>query len=431
MRRLQWARYGVLSILAVTVASAYLTRHCLAVANTTMQLELGFNNEQFGYLYSAFSIGYLICQVPGGWLGQRCGTRFTIPLLSLLWSCMTLVTSIAWTFPTLLLARLGFGLTQAGLIPNQAQVVKDWFPTESRGSASAVIVIAMSVGSVGSLWLTSWLLRYCHWRTLLLSYSLIGIVWSLFVYVVFRSSPADVRWLRNTVSTDLPDESAAPIAEAPPSGPSIVDILLNVSFWAMFVQMIFKAAGYNLLMTYFPAYLEFAFEVSNEQAGQLTSYSLMAVVFGSLLGGRCVDGLQRRTGSKWVSRCGVASSSMFLTAGIMWAATLTNTATEMAVAIAVSSLVMGLSSPCSWAATIDIGGKNTAVIMGLLNMGGALSGILLTPLVGRLIDNIKRTQGNWDLVIYVHAAFYAIAAVCWLLVNPERTLNPRENNNAV
>jgi sugar phosphate permease len=49
----------VLGLLALAASSAYLTRHCLAVANTTMQEELHFNNEQFGYLYGAFSLGYL------------------------------------------------------------------------------------------------------------------------------------------------------------------------------------------------------------------------------------------------------------------------------------------------------------------------------------------------------------------------------------
>lgn len=429
-RRLRWARYGVLCILAVTVASAYLTRHCLAVANTTMQRELGFNNEQFGYLYSAFSVGYLICQVPGGWLGQRFGTRLTVPLLSLLWSCMTLVTAVVWAFPLLLSARFGFGLMQAGLIPNQAQVLKDWFPTESRGTASAVVVTAMSVGSVGSLWLTSWLLGFCHWRTLLLSYSLVGMAWSAFFYLAFRTSPKDVKWLHGTESDGLPETRADLPPEAPLPGLSMKDILLNQSFWAMFVQMIFKAAGYNLLVTFFPAYLELAYKISKEDAGRLTSWSLMAVIFGSLAAGRCIDILQRTTGSKWISRCGVGGVSLTLTAGIMWGATFTGNATEMALVIAVSSLIMGLANPCAWAATIDIGGKNTAVVMGFLNMGGAVAGILISPLVGRLIDYIKLTQGNWNWVIHLHAAFYLIAALCWLMVNPERTLNPRENNNA-
>lgn len=430
-RRLGWARFGVLNLLAVTVASAYLTRHCLAVANTTMQAELKFNNEQFGYLYSAFSIGYLICQVPGGWLGQRYGTRFALPLLSFLWSCMTLITSVAWTFPTLFSARLGFGLAQAGLIPNQAQVLKDWIPTESRGSASAVITTAMAVGSFGSLRLTSWLLGYCHWRTLLFAYSVVGIVWSVLFYLVFRTSPREVKWLQQPVVPDPLGESQPPLLVEPPAVLNMPEMLAKSSFWAMFFQMAFKAAGYNLLVIFFPAFLEFAYGVSKDEAGQLTSWSLATGLVGSILGGRVVDRVQRATQNKKLSRNGVAWSSLMLAAIIMWAGTYSTTATGMAFAIAVASLVVGLSGPCAWAASIDIGGRNTAVVMGFMNMGGAVAGIVFSPLVGRLMDYIKLTEGNWNLVIHVHAAFYFIAAMCWLMINPNRALNSVENEDAV
>lgn len=429
-RRLGWARVGVLNFLAVTVASAYLTRHCLAVANTTMQAELNFNNEQFGYLYSAFSIGYLICQVPGGWLGQRFGTRFALPLLSFLWSLMTLITSVAWTFPTLFSARLGFGLAQAGLIPNQAQVLKDWIPTESRGSASAVVTTAMAVGSIGSLQLTSWLLGLCHWRTLLFSYSLAGIGWSVLFYLVFRTSPREVPWLQQKAS----DQLAVPPSDShgePPAILNLQELLARSSFWAMFFQMAFKAAGYNLLVIFFPAFLELAYGVSKDQAGQLTSWSLVTGLIGSIVGGRVVDRVQRATQNKKLSRNGVAWSSLMLTAIIMWAGTYSTTATQMAFVIAIASLVVGLSAPCAWAASIDIGGRNTAVVMGFMNMGGAVAGIVFSPLIGRLMDYVKVTNGNWNLVIHAHAAFYFIAAMCWLMINPNRALNSVENDDAV
>ncbi|MDE2965622.1 MAG: MFS transporter, partial [Acidobacteriota bacterium] len=47
-------RHGVLGLLALAAASAYLTRHCIAVANTTIQRELQFTTEQMGWILSAF-----------------------------------------------------------------------------------------------------------------------------------------------------------------------------------------------------------------------------------------------------------------------------------------------------------------------------------------------------------------------------------------
>lgn len=441
-RRLRWARTGVLFLLAVTVAMAYLTRHCLAAANTRMQAELGFNNQQFGYLTSAFSLGYLVCQVPGGWLGQRWGTRMTISLLCGLWSVITLLTGLIVSLPALIVARFGFGLVQAGLIPNQAQVLKDWFPESSRGSASAVIVTAMSVGSFVALWLTSRLLGGCfvsfwpshqlyvvfHWRTLLLGYSIIGIGWSVVYFLAFRTHPYQVRWLQSGTPLELIASGTRP---ATTNNAQFWMVVGSLSFWGLFVQSAFKAAGYNLLVTFYPAYLELGHKVSAERAGLLASWSLVAVFFGSILGGRLVDFLQQRTGSKRVSRVGVASVSLLLTAAVMALSSIATSAMQVAILIAISSALMAFAGPCAWAASVDVGGKNTAVISGFLNMGGALAGIVFAPLIGRLIDTIKKTDGNWDLVIQVHALFYLIAGLSWLVVNLERTPKSVEVSDAV
>ena len=437
--RLQWARLGVLGILGVTVAIAYLTRHCMAVANTTMQSELQFNNEQFGYLYSAFSMGYLICQVPGGWLGQRLGTRSSLALLCCIWSMMTLATGLVTSLTALIVARLGFGFAQAGLIPNQAQVIHDWFAETSRGSASAVIVTAMSVGGFGALWLTARLLNVCHWRTLFISYGMIGIVWSILMFLLFRSQPQQVTWLGlstspesiESASPELIETEARQTSRSQAGWETFWSILRSVSFWALFTQMIFKAAGYNLLVTFLPTYLELAHQISATRAGELTSWSLIAVVIGSLFGGWLIDRLQRLTGSRKISRVGVAVVSLVSTAVLMGVSCYAQSVEQVAMLIAASSIMMGIAGPCAWAATIDVGGQNTAVVMGFLNMGGAIPGIIISPLVGRLIDSIKAGHGNWNWVILVHALFYLIAAGCWLLVNLESTPQARETTNAV
>jgi MFS family permease len=77
-------RYLVLTLLALACMSAYLTRVCLSTANTTIQRELGFSNEQMGLILAGFSTGYFWFQVPGAWLGNRFGARTVLPVLSVL-----------------------------------------------------------------------------------------------------------------------------------------------------------------------------------------------------------------------------------------------------------------------------------------------------------------------------------------------------------
>ena len=88
-------RWIVLGVVAFASASAYLTRYCISAANTTIQDDLGFDDTQMGQLMSAFALGYLLCQIPGGWLGNRFGTRLTFAVLSIVWSLCNVGSAVA------------------------------------------------------------------------------------------------------------------------------------------------------------------------------------------------------------------------------------------------------------------------------------------------------------------------------------------------
>lgn len=440
--RLLVARCVVLFLLAVASVLAYLTRHSLAVANTTIQRELKINNEDFGLLYAAFSAGYFLFQIPGGWVGQRYGVRLVLPLLAILWSMMTYATAIVPTFAGLLVVRFLFGLAQAGLVPNQALVVRNWISDQGRGVASSVMVVAMSVGSIASMALTSKLLEQTPWRSIFVAYSTLGIVWAVVFWLVFRSTPGEVKWLLE--SSPKPDgqtpegpvaavsQTESEIGESRGSdSPDMLSLFTSVSLWGLFSQALLKAAGYNLAITFLPALLEYIFKVPPEKTGAYVQWSLIAYIAGSMLGGVLVDFVFRSTGSKYISRSVIAVITLAL-AGIFTAiAGYSGTVMGTAIWLSMGAFFSGLASAAPWAVVMDVGEKSTAVIMGVMNSFAALAGVLLSPLVGRLIDSTKNTGGDWSVVFLVHGAYYLVAAASWLVVNPNQTLKPARANDAV
>lgn len=423
--RLLVARWAVLLLLAAAAACAYLTRHALAVANTTIQAELGINNEQFGYLYGAFSLGYMLFQIPGGWLGQKLGTRIALPLFAVLWSIMTVATALVTTLAALIAVRLLFGLAQAGLVPNQGKAVRDWVPGEARGSSSAVLLVAMSLGSIASVSLTGWLMTQFDWRSIFLGYACIGLAWSALFAIVFREYPRQVRWLHASSDALAADTwtTAAPPSRIESSPLPLPRMLVSRNMWALSVQALFKAAGYNLIVTFLPALLEYAYHIPRQQTGSLTAWSLATFVAGSILGGWLLDSVLRRTGSKYLSRSGVASLALMSAGALCAVAGYANTAQSMAAWLAAAGLLSGMASSTPWVAAMDISARNTAVVIGFMNSFSALAGVLISPLVGRLVDSLRASQADFSLVFWIHAGFYLIAAASWLAVNPDRSFD--------
>ena len=446
--RLLIARCVVLFLLAAASVIAYLTRHSLAVANTTIQRELNINNKGFGLLYAAFSAGYFLFQIPGGWVGQRYGARLVLPLLAILWSLMTYATAFVPTFVGLMVVRFLFGLAQAGLVPNQALVVRNWISDQGRGVASSVMVVAMSVGGIASMALTSKLLEQTPWRSIFVAYSTLGIVWAVVFWLVFRSTPGEVGWLLEhspEAEEGTPESLTTPIAPvvavaaaesaADESRPSdaldMLSLFTSLSLWGLFSQALLKAAGYNLAITFLPALLEYIFKVPPGKTGAYVQWSLITYIVGSMLGGVLVDLVFRSTGSKYISRSVIAVVTLAL-AGLFTAmAGYAGTVASTAIWLSVGAFFSGLASAAPWAVVMDVGGKSTAVIMGVMNSFAALAGVLLSPLVGWLIDYTRKTDGDWSVVFLVHGVYYLVAAASWLVVNPNQTLKVAGANDAV
>jgi len=441
---LNLAQIGVIGLLGLAAGSAYLTRHCIAVANTTIMDELHLTEKQMGWVLGAFALGYFVFQIPGGWLGNRIGTRKAYSLISLLWSVITVWSSLAFSWFGLLASRAAFGSAQAGMVPISAKVVADWFHENRRGVCSAVIGASMSIGGVVAMKLTAVLMEHYHWREIFWMYSVVGVVWAAAFYLFFRTRPEEHPWLRGACdvaerrkppgearvepaidrtarAVPLQDEDAN-LEDEHPAEPFDWHRLLRIrSVWAINIQAIFRAAGYWLFVTWFPAFLEYRFDVSSTEAGSLATWPLAGVVVGTLLGGFVVDRLLATASNKRASRVGVASVSLFVCGALSLASAWSSDADQFVLLMSLGAVFSGAANPAAWAATMDVAGKNTAVVMGMMNMSGTIGGFTISVLLGYMIGDIKETGGDWNNVVYLVTAIYLAAAVSWLFVDPDDT----------
>src|SRR5215213_5091933 len=121
-------RFGVLGFACSLSLITYLDRICIMRARADIQDELGFTLTQMGWVFAAFSVGYMLFEVPGGWMGDRWGPRRVLTRIVLCWSVFTALTGCVWRWETaggvsmglvtMLLVRFLFGVGEAGAYPN-------------------------------------------------------------------------------------------------------------------------------------------------------------------------------------------------------------------------------------------------------------------------------------------------------------------------
>src|SRR5438552_1788791 len=121
-------RFGVLGFACALSMITYLDRVCFGTVASNIQSEFGLDEDDKGWLFTAFALAYAIFEVPSGWLGDRFGARKTLIRIVLWWSVFTaltgtiypslgggyLILGVSVAFLALLIVRLLFGAGEAG-----------------------------------------------------------------------------------------------------------------------------------------------------------------------------------------------------------------------------------------------------------------------------------------------------------------------------
>src|SRR5438874_5423591 len=102
------ARYGVIGFAESVAALTYIDRICISKAEPFITKEYGLTSLQMSYVFAAFSWGYALFEVPGGWLGDRIGARRVLTRIVLWWSFFTAATCWAWSLISLIATRFLF-----------------------------------------------------------------------------------------------------------------------------------------------------------------------------------------------------------------------------------------------------------------------------------------------------------------------------------
>lgn len=403
-------RYLVLAACCLAAVIAYVHRSCLSVPATLVRSDLQMSLEDMGHILGVFYWGYAIFQIPGGWVGGRLGTRLGLPLFMALWSSAVGLMPLADGFTVLFFLQLVNGMAQAAIFPCCVQSFGRWFPEVERAFPNGLLAAFMSVGAFLASFVTGRLLGFMTWQELLVLYALPGLIFAGLFFWWFRDYPANHAWVNQDELQWITGDKAKPAQDKPPPVPWR-EILGSVRMWLICGQQFFRAAGYVFYVTFFPTFLQVARGLTVEESGQMGSLPLLGVVLGSTSGGLIMDQILRRTGSRLLSRKGVALVGVGGAAGFLGLAFLVEHALATVLLMTASTFCAGMAGPAGYTVTIDLGGRHVATVFSIMNMAGNIGAALLASVLPRFVQ-----FASWDAVLLFQAGLYGAAGSCWLLL---------------
>jgi len=155
LRRAAWRLVPL--ILAMYIA-AFLNRVNVSFAALTMNQELGFSPEVYGWGTGVFFLGYLLFEVPSNLIMEKVGARLWLSRIMITWAIVSMAFALVQGPVMFFLLRFLLGLAEAGFYPGILLYFTYWFPAATRARILAIFCMGIPVSNILGAPLSGWLL---------------------------------------------------------------------------------------------------------------------------------------------------------------------------------------------------------------------------------------------------------------------------------
>ncbi|MBM3563051.1 MAG: MFS transporter [Alphaproteobacteria bacterium] len=289
---------------------AYLDRVNIGFAALTMNGELGFTPEFFGWGAGIFFVGYCLFEAPSNYIMHRVGARMWIARIMVSWGIVSALTAFIWNEASFVVLRLLLGVMEAGFAPGVILYLTYWIPAAQRARVLAGFLIAVPVSSAIGSPISGLILASMDgvggisgWRWLFLMEALPSIVLGIVCFFYLPDGPESAKWLTSGEKASL---RAAIESEAEPDHGDhwralkdmrvlligvayfgIVIALYGMSFW---LPQIIKSFGFGVVATSVLASIPYvcsalamwAWSRSSDRRRETVGHTALAAVVGAV-----------------------------------------------------------------------------------------------------------------------------------------------------
>ncbi|AUD05709.1 MFS transporter [Spirosoma pollinicola] len=367
----------------------------------------------YGDVDAAFKFAYAIGFLLMGWIIDRVGTRRGFSLGILLWSVAAVLTASINTIVGLRWMRALLGLGEAANFPSSVKTIADWFPRRERSFASGLFNAGTNVGIILTALVVPYLILHFGWRSSFLITGVLGFGLLIFWWFMYRKPERSPQLSAKELAYIRRDKE-----EIVPIKVSWGRLLGYKQTWAFALGKFLADPIWWFYMSWLPDFFN-----SNDALDEKLDLNSFGVPFliiyivsdaGSVFFGWLSTQFMRWGWSANRARKTTLLICALCVVPIFFAAK----TSSLTVAIALISLATAAHQ--GWAANMytfasDLFPKNVvASVTGIGGMFGAVGGILLALLAGRII-----TAFGYLPMFIIASCSYLIALVIIHMVLPK------------
>lgn len=406
--RARWYRVGV--ILFLTYLVAYIDRTNIGVAAPDMTVSLGLPSAAVGVLLSAFFWGYVITQIPGGWVASHVGPKKVVVGALLIWGAGAVLTGILTSYNALLGARIVMGLAEGVVWPTFTVLIVNWYSSAEHGKAMNLVESTLPISSLIGAPLAGWMIATWDYHVMFIAQGIPAFVMAVVFWFGVGEHPVKDRHLSPREREYLVAEAGAHRDERG----SFAQVLRMPKMWGLGVIYFLWLNGLYAFGLWVPSLLK---EVSHRGIGLVGLLSAIPFVLATV--SMYVNAwISDRPGYNraWsvivpMFIGGIALLVQHYVGGGLWI-------NMVFLVVAGIGIYAAFGPWWAWAAS-QVPVDQTGPSMGLINLMGNFGGI-----VGPVVVALAATDGNISTGFYVLGIALLAAGVGALALRNSRGPQP-------
>jgi MFS transporter, ACS family, hexuronate transporter len=412
-------RWVICTLIFLATTVNYIDRQILALIKEFLDKELGWSNEQYGLVNSAFQGAYAVGMFAFGWFIDRFGTKIGYAVSITMWSAAAIGHSLVGSVSGFFVARASLGVSEGGNFPAAIKAVALWFPKRERALATAIFNSGTNVGAIIAPALVPPIAIAFGWRAAFVAAGLAGFLW-LFLWFPYYDVPERSKRV-GKAERDFIDSDRDPVAAGGGTPITYWQALQYRQTWSFVVAKFMTDPVWWFFLTWLPDYFKASrgLDIKHSWIHLVTIYAIITVL--SIAGGSLSGNLIKRGWSVTRAR----KASMFLFAlcvlPILWVTKVSDWPAVLLIGVA-GAAHQAWSANLFTTSSDLFPKKDVGKIVGLGGMAGALGGMLFPWFSGRLLDHFRATTGDvtggYAILFGICASAYLVSFVIHHLLAP-------------
>lgn len=400
-----WLPWLIVVMAFFATGLSFLDRQVLSITIIKIKEDFPVSDIEYGFINTAFLISYAVMFTGGGILIDRYGSRLGLAFSVGIWSIATFFHGFAQNVVQFGIFRFILGLGEGGAFPGAIKAVVEWVPKKRQSLANGIAIGGSAIGAVVAPPLCVYLIHLTGWRGVFFVVGVIGMLWVAAWLLLFPKS----RPLKQNTTAENNAETEKKIAP-----PRFFDILKIKEVWIFVVMRFLLDPIFYFYMFWIPKYLNEARGDSLDTIGQLFWIPFLALGVSNIFGGYLSDEIYKKTGNLNFARKIVMGVAAVLTMSALFVRYAPSS--ELAILyITIAVFAHGLWITNYITSISDIFGKSiTSTVIGLSGTAGAISSLVLNPLMGLII-----ARYSYDPIWIYSGIMYSVAFVAFVVFIPK------------